>query len=324
MEKIEVKPVGAKAAQAAGAGGNHAPGSGVFRQNLAHQERLVASARDCFGHEFFGAAVAVHFGGVNEGGARSSPSRSALPSVCFAGFSPMPPSSQAESRAARPMAVRPSSCDAAPPLVVSWTRPAGHCRKGFYSPWPGLCIGSGLAFVPAVQWPGQAAQQARAGGGREMLERIDHVNLVVADMPRMVAFYKDVLGMRLAKQAVISGPWIEAVTGLSPVEAEVAFLEASSGPRIELIRYRPGRLSPRGRRPPQHARFSAYRFPGDGHRRTGRRHGGGRDQNAQPGAAGSGGAGRLCGSEETPGDCPIRRATCRSCAIFNKASQPSP
>lgn len=78
-----------------------------------------------------------------------------------------------------------------------------------------------------------------------MLERIDHVNLVVADMPRMVAFYKDVLGMRLAKQAVISGPWIEAVTGLSPVEAEVAFLEASSGPRIELIRYR----APEGSRP---------------------------------------------------------------------------
>ena len=106
-------------------------------------------------------------------------------------------------------------------------------------------LGSGLAFVPAVQWPGQAAQQARAGGGGEMLERIDHVNLVVADMPRMVAFYKDVLGMRLAKQAVISGPWIEAVTGLSPVEAEVAFLEASSGPRIELIRYR----APEGSRP---------------------------------------------------------------------------
>ena len=71
-----------------------------------------------------------------------------------------------------------------------------------------------------------------------MLERIDHVNLVVADMQRMVAFYRDVLGMRLTKQAVISGAWIEAVTGLSPVEAEVAFLKASSGPGIELIRYR--------------------------------------------------------------------------------------
>jgi catechol 2,3-dioxygenase-like lactoylglutathione lyase family enzyme len=71
-----------------------------------------------------------------------------------------------------------------------------------------------------------------------MIERIDHVNLVVGDMPRMVAFYRDVLGMRLTKQAVISGAWIDAVTGLSPVEAEVVFLEAPSGPGIELIRYR--------------------------------------------------------------------------------------
>jgi catechol 2,3-dioxygenase-like lactoylglutathione lyase family enzyme len=81
--------------------------------------------------------------------------------------------------------------------------------------------------------------------GSEMLERIDHVNIVVADMDRMVAFYRDVLGMRLTKQAIISGPWIEAVTGLSPVEAEVAFLEAASGPGIELIRYR----TPEGTRP---------------------------------------------------------------------------
>jgi len=79
----------------------------------------------------------------------------------------------------------------------------------------------------------------------EMIQRIDHVNLVVSDMQKMVAFYRDVLGMRLTKQAVISGPWIEAATGLSPVEAEVAFLETSSGPGIELIHYR----TPAGSRP---------------------------------------------------------------------------
>ena len=78
-----------------------------------------------------------------------------------------------------------------------------------------------------------------------MLERIDHVNLVVADMPAMIRFYCDVLGMRLAKQATISGPWIDAVTGLMHVEAEVAFLEAGAGPSIELLRYR----TPAGSRP---------------------------------------------------------------------------
>jgi catechol 2,3-dioxygenase-like lactoylglutathione lyase family enzyme len=71
-----------------------------------------------------------------------------------------------------------------------------------------------------------------------MIERIDHVNLVVGDMRTMVAFYSDVLGMRPTKHAIISGPWLDAATGLSPTEAEVVFLEAPSGPGIELICYR--------------------------------------------------------------------------------------
>ena len=78
-----------------------------------------------------------------------------------------------------------------------------------------------------------------------MIERIDHVNLVVNDMAAMIEFYRDVLGLRLTRQAVISGEWIDAVTGLPHVEAEVAFLEASAGPAIELIRYR----APPGARP---------------------------------------------------------------------------
>jgi catechol 2,3-dioxygenase-like lactoylglutathione lyase family enzyme len=44
---------------------------------------------------------------------------------------------------------------------------------------------------------------------------------------------------------VISGRWIDAVTGLSHVEAEVAFLEPASGPSIELLRY----CTPTGARP---------------------------------------------------------------------------
>jgi catechol 2,3-dioxygenase-like lactoylglutathione lyase family enzyme len=71
-----------------------------------------------------------------------------------------------------------------------------------------------------------------------MIERIDHLNIVVDDMPAMIAFYRDVLGLRLTRQVTISGKWIDDVTGLRRVEAEVAFLEPPSGPSIELIRYR--------------------------------------------------------------------------------------
>ena len=70
-----------------------------------------------------------------------------------------------------------------------------------------------------------------------MISAIDHVNLVVADLPRMLAFYRDALGMTVTKEVTIGGDWIGKTVGLSDVRAEVVYLELPSGPRIELIRY---------------------------------------------------------------------------------------
>ncbi len=78
-----------------------------------------------------------------------------------------------------------------------------------------------------------------------MIEQIDHVNLVVEDMPAMTAFYRDLLGMRQTKDLTISGDWIDEVTGLKSVEADVVYLEAESGMRLELNHYR----NPHGTRP---------------------------------------------------------------------------
>ena len=70
-----------------------------------------------------------------------------------------------------------------------------------------------------------------------MLGSIDHVNLVVSDMTRMVAFYRDVLGLTVTKHVTISGDWIGRTVGLDNVRAEVIYLDLPSGPRIELLRY---------------------------------------------------------------------------------------
>jgi len=78
-----------------------------------------------------------------------------------------------------------------------------------------------------------------------MIDRIDHVNLIVDDLPAMIAFYRDLLGLRLTKRTSIGGHWIEALTGFPKVEADVAYLEADRGAGIELIRYR----TPQGERP---------------------------------------------------------------------------
>ncbi|MHB8898731.1 MAG: VOC family protein [Thermoguttaceae bacterium] len=77
------------------------------------------------------------------------------------------------------------------------------------------------------------------------MKQIDHVNIVVRDLPRMTAFYRDALGLRVTRQVTIRGDWIEAITRLSGVEADVVYLEPPAGPPLELIAYR----SPQGSRP---------------------------------------------------------------------------
>ncbi len=71
-----------------------------------------------------------------------------------------------------------------------------------------------------------------------MIERIDHVNIVVRDLPAMVAFYRDTLGLGLGREVTIRGEWIQTVTGLEEPEADVVYLEDASGIGLELIRYR--------------------------------------------------------------------------------------
>jgi catechol 2,3-dioxygenase-like lactoylglutathione lyase family enzyme len=82
-------------------------------------------------------------------------------------------------------------------------------------------------------------------GNTVMIERIDHVNLVVQNLSAMVEFYERAFGLRTTKRATICGPWIEAVTGYADVEADVVYLEADTNAGIELIQYH----TPEGSRP---------------------------------------------------------------------------
>ena len=76
---------------------------------------------------------------------------------------------------------------------------------------------------------------------------LDHINLVVADLDRMTAFYRDMLGMRVTKQVTITGEWVAKTVGLGDVHADVVYLDFDGGPRIELIRYnRPTGTRPAG------------------------------------------------------------------------------
>jgi catechol 2,3-dioxygenase-like lactoylglutathione lyase family enzyme len=70
-----------------------------------------------------------------------------------------------------------------------------------------------------------------------MLDSIDHINIVVADLESMIRFYSESLGLRVSKRVTISGEWIDRTVGLSGVKADVVYLDPPSGPRVELIRY---------------------------------------------------------------------------------------
>lgn len=70
-----------------------------------------------------------------------------------------------------------------------------------------------------------------------MLKGIDHVNLVVDNIQAMTRFYTQVLGLKIAKEVTIEGPWVQQVVNLPDVKAHVVYLEADQGPRIELIQY---------------------------------------------------------------------------------------
>ena len=78
-----------------------------------------------------------------------------------------------------------------------------------------------------------------------MLESIDHVNIVVNDLPRMLDFYMRVLGLRETMRVTISGEWIDRTVALSDAKAECVYLDLPNGPRVELLKY----LKPPASRP---------------------------------------------------------------------------
>ena len=72
---------------------------------------------------------------------------------------------------------------------------------------------------------------------------VNHLNIVVADMQRSLAFYVDLLGMRQTFDVPLQGEWIEDVTGCKNAHAHCVFvMPTGGGCRIELLQY----LSPEG------------------------------------------------------------------------------
>jgi catechol 2,3-dioxygenase-like lactoylglutathione lyase family enzyme len=120
-----------------------------------------------------------------------------------------------------------------------------------------------------------------------MLEQVDHANIVVDDLEKMVDFYHRVLGFAVTKRVTISGPWVSATVGLHDAIGDVVYLELPAGPRVELIRYvQPKGLTPQGADPArnrslQHPRPAPSGLPRQRYRRGRRQTAGRRCSTAQ-------------------------------------------
>jgi glyoxylase I family protein len=69
--------------------------------------------------------------------------------------------------------------------------------------------------------------------------RLDHVNIVVADLERSLAFYVGHLGMEQTFAADLTGEWIATLSGLPEASARCAFCTMpGGGTRLELLEYR--------------------------------------------------------------------------------------
>ena len=74
------------------------------------------------------------------------------------------------------------------------------------------------------------------------IKRLDHVSVVVDDLPSAVAFFTT-LGMAQEGQSAVDGPWVDRVNGLDSVQVDIVMMRTPDGHgRLELTRFRNPRL----------------------------------------------------------------------------------
>ena len=64
----------------------------------------------------------------------------------------------------------------------------------------------------------------------------NHVGLTVSDLGRSIAFYRDLLGMKVSSQGTFEGKQYEAILGLQGASGKVAFLK-NGNMQIELFEF---------------------------------------------------------------------------------------
>src|SRR5215212_3003053 len=69
------------------------------------------------------------------------------------------------------------------------------------------------------------------------IKRLDHVSVVVDDLPAATAFFT-ALGMTIEGKAPIAGPWVDRVNGIEGVKVDIVMMRTPDGHgRLELTKF---------------------------------------------------------------------------------------
>jgi catechol 2,3-dioxygenase-like lactoylglutathione lyase family enzyme len=74
------------------------------------------------------------------------------------------------------------------------------------------------------------------------IKRLDHVSVVVDDLPASIAFFT-ALGMTVEDEMPVEGPWVDRVNGLEGVKVDIVMMRTPDGHgRLELTKFRHPKL----------------------------------------------------------------------------------
>jgi catechol 2,3-dioxygenase-like lactoylglutathione lyase family enzyme len=70
------------------------------------------------------------------------------------------------------------------------------------------------------------------------IKKMDHVSVIVDDLPAAVAFFTT-LGLAVEGEAAVEGPWVDRINGLQGVQVDITMMRTPDGHgRVELTKFR--------------------------------------------------------------------------------------
>jgi catechol 2,3-dioxygenase-like lactoylglutathione lyase family enzyme len=125
-----------------------------------------------------------------------------------------------------------------PQLLPDWNPNAGGIRAFYFRDPDGHALE--ILSFPA----GKGDPKWRRPSDRMFLG-IDHTAIVISDTDASLAFYRDVLGLKVAGESENYGPEQERLNNVFGARLRITALRASAGPGVEFLEY----LAPRDGRP---------------------------------------------------------------------------